>query len=225
MEIDNNYYSGIIIVNYNREYNDLILKTLIETNIDMNISIFYEKGNTQKILKELTYSIGNVSVELKQYNDNRQDIDIAAFTYNDAKYIRKEIQINNENIYFLYIYLEIFSEDKKELEYNLDKIEGILESRGLQTRRSYFRQEQLFLSCLPVLENNNDIKKIGKRNVLTSGLISTYPFISSSIFEDEGIYLGTNIYNNTLVLIDRYNTKKYKNANIWDKWSRKIILY
>ena len=214
MEIDNNYYSGIIIVNYNREYNDLILKTLIETNIDMNISIFYEKGNTQKILKELTYSIGNVSVELKQYNDNRQDIDIAAFTYNDAKYIRKEIQINNENIYFLYIYLEIFSEDKKELEYNLDKIEGILESRGLQTRRSYFRQEQLFLSCLPVLENNNDIKKIGKRNVLTSGLISTYPFISSSIFEDEGIYLGTNIYNNTLVLIDRYNTKKYKNANI-----------
>ena len=201
MEIDNNYYSGIIIVNYNREYNDLILKTLIETNIDMNISIFYEKGNTQKILKELTYSIGNVSVELKQYNDNRQDIDIAAFTYNDAKYIRKEIQINNENIYFLYIYLEIFSEDKKELEYNLDKIEGILESRGLQTRRSYFRQEQLFLSCLPVLENNNDIKKIGKRNVLTSGLISTYPFISSSIFEDEGIYLGTNIYNNTLVYL------------------------
>ena len=31
----------------------------------------------------------------KQFNDNRQDIDIAAFTYNDAKYIRKEIQINN----------------------------------------------------------------------------------------------------------------------------------
>jgi len=214
LEIDEYVYSGIIIVDYYREYNELILKSLIETNINMNISIFYEKGDTSKIIKELTYNIGNVGVELKQSNENRMDIDIAAFTYNDAKYIRKEIQINNEDIYFLYIYLNIFSKDKKELEYNLDKIEGILQSKGLQTRRANFRQEQLFSSCLPLLENNEDLKVIGKRNILTSGLISTYPFISSSIYEEKGIYIGNNMYNNSLILIDRYNTNKYKNANM-----------
>ena len=53
-------------------------------------------------------------------------------------------------MYFLYIYLNLFSEDKKELEYNLNKIEGILQSKGLQTRRSNFREEQLFISCLPL---------------------------------------------------------------------------
>ena len=180
----------------------------------MNVSIFYEKGDTSKIIKELTYNIGNVGVEIKQGNENRQDIDIAVSTYNDAKYIRKEIQTNGEELYFLYIYLSVFSNDKKELEYNLDKIEGILQSKGMQTRRSYFRQEQLFLSSLPLGENKNDVKKVGRRNILTSGLIGTYPFISSSIFEDEGIYFGNNIYNNSLVLIDRYNTNKYKNANM-----------
>ena len=214
LEIDEYFYSGIIIVNYYREYSELILKTLIETNINMNISIFYEKGETSKIIKELAYNIGNVGVELKESKENRIDSDIAAFTYNDAKYIRKEIQINNEEVYFLYIYLNIFSNDKKELEYNLDKIEGILQSKGLQTRRSNFRQEQLFSSCLPLAENNEDLKVIGKRNVLTSGLISTYPFISSSIFEEKGIYIGNNMYNNSLILIDRYNTNKYKNANM-----------
>ena len=214
LEIDEYFYSGIIIVNYYREYNELILKTLIETNINMNISIFYEKGDTSKIIKELTYNIGNVGVELKHSNENRMDIDIAAFTYSDAKYIRKEIQINNEEVYFLYIYLNIFSKDKKELEYNLDKVEGILQSKGMQTRRSTFRQEQLFLSSLPLLENHEDLKIIGKRNILTSGLISTYPFISSSIFEEKGIYIGNNMYNNSLILIDRYNTNKYKNANM-----------
>ena len=140
LEIDDYFYSGIIIVNYYREYNELILKSLIETNVNMNISIFYEKQDTAKAIKELTYNIGNVGVELKQSSENRQDIDIAAFTYNDAKYIRKEIQINNEDIYFFYIYLNVFSKDKKELEYNLDKIEGILQSKGLQTRRANFRQ-------------------------------------------------------------------------------------
>ena len=214
LEIDNYFYSGIIITNYFRENNDLILKSLLDTNINMNISIFYEKCDTSKVIKELTYNIGNVGAELKQFNDNRQDIDIAAFTYNDAKYIRKEIQINNEEMYFLYIYLNLFSEDKKELKYNIEKIEGILQSRGLQTRRATFREEQLFISCLPLLENKKEIKTVAKRNILTSGLISTYPFISSSIFDENGIYIGDNMYNNSLVLIDRYDTNKYKNANM-----------
>ena len=214
LEIDEYFYSGIIIVNYYREYNELILKSLIETNINMNISMFYEKQDTSKTIKELTYNIGNVGVELKQASENRQDIDIAAFTYNDAKYIRKEIQLNNEGFYFFYIYLNIFSKDKKELEYNLDKIEGILQSKGLQTRRTNFRQEQIFTSCLPLFDNNEDLKQIGKRNILTSGLISTYPFLSSSIVEEKGIYIGNNMYNNSLILIDRYNTNKYKNANM-----------
>ena len=203
-----------MVVNYYREQTDLLLKTLIETNINMNISIFYEKQDSYKTIKDLTYHIGNVGVELKEKNQNREDIDIAAFTYNDAKYIRKEIQINNEDIYFLYIYINVYADDIKELEYYLNKIEGITQSKGMQTRRANFRQEELFLSCLPLMENNEIIKKAARRNILTSGLLATYPFISSTIFDKEGIFIGTNIYNNSLVFIDRYNTQKYKNANI-----------
>ena len=119
-EIDNLYYSSLIVVNYYREQTDLLLKNLIETNINMNISIFYEKQDSYKTIKDLTYHIGNVGVELKEANENRQDIDIASYTYNDAKYIRKEIQVNNEELYFLYIYINLYSKDINELEYNLN---------------------------------------------------------------------------------------------------------
>ena len=180
----------------------------------MNISIFYEKQDAFKTIKDLTYHIGNVGVELKESNQNREDIDIAAFTYNDAKYIRKEIQVNNQDIYFLYIYINVYAEDIKKLEYYLNKVEGIAQSKGMQTRRANFRQEELFESCLPIMKNNKNIKDSAKRNVLTSGLLATYPFISSTIFDANGIFIGTNIYNNSLVFIDRYNNNKYKNANI-----------
>ncbi len=214
IEIDGVYYSSIIIVNYYREQSDLLLKNLMDTNINMNISMFYEKKDSYKIIRELTYHIGNVGVDLQNKNQNSQDIDIAAFTYNDAKYIRKQMQVNNEELYFLYIYMNVFSEDKKELEYILNKIEGLIQSKGMQTRRAYFRQEQCFIACMPFMQNNEDIKEVAKRNVLTQGLVSTYPFISSSIFDENGIYIGTNIYNNSLVFIDRYDTSKYKNANV-----------
>ena len=194
LEIDNLYYSSLIVVNYYREQTDLLLKTLIETNINMNISIFYEKQDSYKAIKDLTYNIGNVGSELKDSNENRQDIEIAAFTYNDAKYIRKEIQVNNEELYFLYIYIILYAKEIKELEYNLNKIEGIAQSKGMQTKRANFRQEECFLAGLPIMENKK--------------------FISSTIFDKNGIFLGTNIYNNSLVFVDRYDTEKYKNANI-----------
>ena len=213
-EIDNIFYSSLLIINYDREQTDLILKSIIDTNIDINISIFYEKQDTYKTIKDLTYHIGNVGAELKDSNQNRQDIDIAAFTYNDAKYIRKEMQINNEELYFLYIYINTFSDNLKDLEYLLNKIEGILQSKGMQTRRAFFRQEQAYSACLPLMKNEEIIKEVSKRNVLTNGIISTYPFISSSIFDENGIFIGTNIYNNSMVFIDRYNNEKYKNANM-----------
>ena len=213
-EIDNVFYSSLLIINYDREQTDLILKAIIDTNIDINVSIFYEKQDTYKTIKDLTYHIGNVGAELKEANQNRQDIDIAAFTYNDAKYIRKEMQINNEELYYLYIYINTFSDNVKDLEYLLNKIEGILQSKGMQTRRAFFRQEQAYSACLPLMKNEEIIKEVSKRNVLTNGIISTYPFISSSIFDENGIFIGKNIYNNSMVFIDRYNTEKYKNANM-----------
>ena len=208
------YFSGLIISNYNREYQELILKNLIDSNINMNISIFYERQDTIKTIRDLTYHIGNVGVEIKELNENRQDIDIAAFTYNDAKYIRKQMQVNNEDLYFLYIYIIIFSEDLKELKYLLNKVEGILQSNGLQSKKAYFREEQTFISTIPSMKNSIDIKNAAKRNILTSSLVSTYPFISSSIFDKEGIFIGTNIYNDSLIFIDRYDNNKYKNSNI-----------
>ena len=214
IEIEETYYSGIIINNYNREYEELILKNLINSNLNINISIFYEKKDTNKIIKELTYHIGNVNVEINEKNKNSQDIDLAAFSYNDAKYIRRQMQVENEDLYFVYIYIIVFEKNIKELEKQINKVENILQASGLQSKKAFFREEQTFLSCLPIMENNIDIKNVSKRNILTSGLVSTYPFISSSIFDKEGIYIGTNIYNNSLIFIDRYNNEKYKNANI-----------
>ena len=227
IEIDNKYYSGLIVVNYYREYNELILKKLIDTNINMNISIFYEKQDTYKTIRDLTYNIGNVGASIKEIDEGRQDKEIAAFTYNDAKYIRKEMQINNEELYFLYIYITLYASELAELEYNIKKIEGLLESIGLQTRKANFRQEDVMLACMPTGIHTSIIKNAARRNVLTNGLISTYPFITSSVFDEEGFFIGTNIYNDSLIFIDRYNSEKYKNANMCvfgTSGSRKILL-
>ena len=214
IEIDGIYYSGLIVIDYTREYKDIILKNLINTNINMNISIFYEKQDTYKTIKDLTYYIGNVGVDIKSGNENRQDIDIASYSYNDAKYIRKEMQVNNEDLYFLYMYINIFAQNENELYENINKAEGILELSGLVSKKGNFRQEAIFKACIPELKHEDIIKNVSKRNVLTSSLVATYPFISSNIYEENGIFVGTNIYNNSMIFLDRFDKEKYKNSNM-----------
>ena len=214
MEIDNSFYGGLIIIDYYREYSDIILKNIISSNINLNISIFYERLDTYKTIRDLTYYIGNIGVELKSGKQNREDVDIISFSYSDAKYIRKEMQVNNQDLYYLCIYINVFAASEKELEYTLNKVEGMMQAYGIITRRANFRQEQVFRACLPIMENKIEIKNASKRNVLTDGLVATYPFISSSIFDEKGIFIGTNIYNESLILIDRFDKEKYKNANM-----------
>lgn len=214
VEINGKYYAGLLIVDYYREYSEIIFKNVINSYVNANISIFYEKQDSYKAIKDLTYSIGNTGVDLKFGNNNKEDIDLAAFSYNDAKYIRKEMQVNNEDLYYLYTYCVVIANDEKELQRSLSKIDSILQASGLVTRKANFRQEQAFRSCLPIMENSKDLKEVSGRNVLTQGLVGTYPFISSTLCDENGIFLGSNLYNNSMILVDRFNKDKYKNANM-----------
>lgn len=228
IEIDNSFYGGLIIVDYYREYSDIILKNIISSNVNLTISMFYEKQDTYKTIKDLTYYIGNAGVNIKDGKENREDIEIASFSYNDAKYIRKEMQINNQEMFYLCMYINVFAENEKELKYLLNKVEGMLQSYGIVSKRANFRQEQVFLSCLPLMENKSEIKSASSRNILTDSLASTYPFISASIYDEGGILFGTNRYNESLILIDRFNKDKYKNANMCifgTSRCRKIFFY
>jgi len=214
IELDGKFYAGLLIIDYYREYSEIIFRNLVNSNVNVNISIFYEKQDTFKAIKDLTYSIGNTGVDLKFGSGNKEDIDLAAFSYNDAKYIRKEMQVNNEDLYYLYTYCMVIADDEKKLQLNLAKIDGILQSSGLVTKRANFRQEQVFRTCLPIMENSKELKEVTARNVLTQGLTGTYPFISSTLCDENGIFLGSNIYNNSMILVDRFNKDKYKNANM-----------
>lgn len=213
MEIDGKYCSSLLVVDYSREQRDLIFKPVIDTNININMSIFYEEQDPYKVVKDLTYNIGNTAVDLEA-GKNKQDIDIVEYTHDDAKYIRKQLQVNDEAFYYLYVYITIYNEDLKDLKINTDKIISILQSRGIKVRQAYFRQEQAFFSTLPLMINHKYVKEATKKNILTEGLVATYPFISSSICDTNGIFIGKKIYNNSLIFVDRYDQEKYKNANM-----------
>ena len=213
IEIDGMFFSSLLIINYNRIFQKLIFKNILETNENILISIYIEKNNQYKIIKEIARNIGNTTVDLEKINNSRIDIDIAKSSLEDAQYIRKEMQLNNQQLLYFYTYITTYSKNKEELKNQINKIEEILQNSGLKSKKSYFRQEQTILANLPLNKNNDDIKKAVKKNILTDGIRGTYPFITSTIYDEKGILYGTDINSNSLIIIDKFDREKYKNSN------------
>ena len=213
IEIDGMFFSSLLIINYNRIFQELIFKNILEINENILISIYIEKNNQYKIIKEIARNIGNTAVDLEKINNSRIDIDIAESSLEDAKYIRKEMQLNNQQLLYFYTYITTYSKNKEELKNQINKIEEILQNSGLKSKKSYFRQEQTILANLPLNKNNADIKKAVKKNILTDGIRGTYPFITSTIYDEQGILYGTDINSNSLIIIDKFDREKYKNSN------------
>ena len=213
IEIDGMFFSSLLIINYNRIFQELIFKNILETNENILISIYIEKNNQYKIIKEIARNIGNTTVDLEKINNSRIDIDIAKSSLEDAKYIRKEMQLNNQQLLYFYTYITTYSKNKEELKNQINKIEEILQNSGLKSKKSYFRQEQTILANLPLNKNNDDIKKAVKKKILTDGIRGTYPFITSTIYDEKGLLYGTDINNNSLIIIDKFDREKYKNSN------------
>ncbi len=82
-------------------------------------------------------------------------------------------------------------------------------------RRCEYKQEQAFLSMLPILYLDPDIERKSRRNALTSGVAAAFPFASYELSDRNGIFLGLNMYNRSPVFLNPYDDYKYTNGNIW----------
>lgn len=90
----------------------------------------------------------------------------------------------------------------------------LLLSQDMEAVSCHFREEQALLSALPLISLDKSLFARSKRNILTSSVASCYPFTSFEMCDDNGILLGVNKHNNSLIIVDIFNSKVYKNANM-----------
>lgn len=110
--------------------------------------------------------------------------------------------------------ITITASSLEELEDRQEAIKNFLLSRNLSMVCCRFKQEDAFLMSLPICKLDANLYAKSKRNILTSGLASAYPFVSFEVADRNGFFLGANKANGSMVFIDPYDTTQYANANI-----------
>ena len=198
----------IFVITYPRFLHSNWFSPIINIDMPIDISMFVHPIETYDILKTLKKSSTQVQsrVHMEQEKGLIRDpsLETAAADIED---LRDKLQQGTEKFFRFGLYITVYGQDEKELYKAAKSIESILEAQLVYVKPSLFKTEQGFNSTIPLANDELDIGT----SMNSAPLSTTFPFVSSSLSNDEGILYGINRHNNSLILFDRF---KMENANM-----------
>lgn len=189
------------------------LSLLINAGEGIDIDFYLHKQPKDKIQQRLGQQIRINRSKIKDASDTNADFDYLDSAIRSGYFLKAGLA-NNEDFYYINLLITITASDLEELQWRIQEMKKLLISQDMDLHSCYFLQEQGFLSSLPLANLDKKLYELSKRNVLTTGAASCYPFTSYSICDDNGILFGVNKHNNSLVIADIFDSKQYKNSNI-----------
>ncbi len=189
------------------------LSLLINAGEGIDIDFYLHKQPKDKIQQRLGQQIRINRSKIKDASDTNSDFDDLESAIRSGYFLKAGLA-NNEDFYYMNLLITITASDLEELQWRIQEMKKLLISQDMDLRSCYFLQEQGFRSSLPLASLDKKLYELFKRNVLTTGAASCYPFTSYSICDDNGILFGVNKHNNSLVIADIFDSKQYKNSNI-----------
>lgn len=115
--------------------------------------------------------------------------------------LRDKIQRGQEKLFQVSIYVCITANSLAELNRTTKLLETALSARLFYTKVARYQQLEGLQSVLPRGEDILD----QKRNLDSSSVALTFPFMSSELVQESGILYGVNKSNNSLVILDRFS--------------------
>ena len=189
------------------------LSLLVNAGDGIDIDLFLSKQPKERMVQKLGQQLRINRSKIKEVSDTNSDFDDLDGAIRSG-YLLKDGLANNEDFYYMNILITVTADTAEDLEWRERELRKLLISQDLNIATCSFREEQAFLSALPLTNLEKHLYNRSKRNVLTSGAASCYPFTAYELSDDNGILLGVNKYNNSLVIVDIFNSSTYKNANI-----------
>ncbi len=190
------------------------MSSLINAGEGIDVDVHLRRENRSRTIDKVAQRIRLNRTKLKSIQDTSTDYEELTNSIRAGYFIKNGIANNNEDLFYMSVFITISAKSYEELTWRKQQMTDMLKSMDMYTSDCRFQQEDALKSVMPFLHITPSLEKKSQRNVLTSGAASTYMFTSFEMSDDTGVLLGINRHNNSLCIVDLFNTKKNKNANL-----------
>ena len=190
------------------------MSSLINAGEGVDIDVHLSRENRSKTIDKVAQRIRLNRTKLKSMHDTSTDYEELTNSIQAGYYIKNGIANHNEDLFYMSVFVTISAKTYEELLWRKQQMIDMLKSMDMYLSDCRFQQEAALRSVMPFLQISPKLQKKTQRNALTSGAASTYMFTSFEMSDDSGVLLGVNRHNNSLCIVDLFNTKINKNANL-----------
>lgn len=207
VQIGDTYYQTLFVSGYPRFVGPNWLSPIINFEHSLRISSFYYPVDSKVILEKLKKKIGEMEATLYAQMEGRKVVDPSLkVALTDAQKLQDSIAEGTEKYFHFGMYITVSAKDLKTLEKISRNAISTLAAINVTANSATLQQEQGLISTQPL-----GLDKIYiTRNMDTTSLATTFPFVTSELTMDHGIMYGINQHNRSLVIFDRF---EMENAN------------
>ena len=213
--MDGSYYTYLFIRKngFPQQVRGGWMSSLINAGEGVDIDLHLRREIRGKTIDRVAQRIRLNRTKLRELQDTSTDYEELAGSIQAGYYIKQGLSSRNEDLFYMSVFITISGASYEELVWRKQQMTDLMKSMDIQVSDCMFQQEAALRSTMPFLNIDASLERKSKRNVLTSGAASTYMFTSFELSDDNGILLGLNRHNNSLCIVDPFNTKVNKNAN------------
>lgn len=213
--IDSVYHSYLLVPcdGYRTQVCAGWISLLVNAGEGIDVDVFFHRQPKDRIQQKLGQQLRINRSKIKDTSDTNSDYDNLDSAIRSGYFLKNGLAAN-EDFYYMNILITITADNLEELEWRISEMKKLMLSQDMEAVSCSFRQEQALLSALPLVSLEKNLFERSKRNILTSSVASCYPFTSFEMCDDNGILLGVNKHNNSLIIVDIFNSRVYKNANM-----------
>ena len=213
--IDGTYYTYLLVPSngYKAQVPAGWLSLIVNAGDGIDMDMFLARQPKDRMIRKLGQQLRINRSKIWEASDTNTDFDDLDGAIRSGYFLKDGLG-NNEDFYYLNLLITITADNVDDLEWKSAEMKKLLISQDMDVQPCTFCQEQAFLSSLPLAALEHRLYERSKRNVLTLGAASCYPFTSYEMCDNNGILLGVNKHNNSLIIVDIFDSRVYKNANM-----------
>lgn len=207
MEINGIFYRTLFVKGYPRFVGPNWLAPIINFEHSLRISTFYYPVDSQEILKKLKRKIGEMEATLYGYIEDRKVPDpTLKVALTDAQQLQDAIAEGVSKFFHFSMYITLSATSIERLEKITQNAISTLGAMSVNAKPAILQQEQGLVSTQPLGLDKLYIT----RNMDTTSIATTFPFVTSDLTMDHGIMYGLNLHNKSLIVFERFDME---NAN------------
>ncbi len=213
LQVGDRYFRTLFVSGYPRFVSANWLAPIINFDRSLDIAFFYYPASSQEVLLNLRRKIAEMEATITSDTERGRVVDPAVrAALEDAHTLQEYLTKGMERFFRLSFYITIPADSLAELDRITSEVLGILGSLMITAKKATLRMEAAFKSTIPTGKDRLYVT----RNMDTTSLATTFPFISSELTANKGVLYGINEHNGSLVVFDRFSLEN-ANAVIFGK--------